>query len=76
MTSPSNQKINELIRTFCQSPRNRFVFAEQRLAAPASKRVRLARQSERDMVREQHRTLFEYDETMQELFGGDFLEYF
>ncbi|MDP3995545.1 MAG: hypothetical protein Q8P78_02925, partial [bacterium] len=34
------------------------------------------RQSERDIVREQHRTLFEYDETMQDFFGGDFEEYF
>lgn len=76
MMSPSGQNIERLIRSVSLSRGNPYAFAVRRLVAPKAKRPRVAASSERDMVREQHRTLFEYDEAMQELFGGDFEEYF
>ncbi|OJI06894.1 hypothetical protein BK004_02020 [bacterium CG10_46_32] len=76
MTSPSQKPIERLIRSITQSPRNPYMFAAQRLVAPQIKRSRFGVESERDIVREQHQTLFEHDETMQEIFSGDFEEYF
>ncbi|MBI2636986.1 MAG: hypothetical protein HYW81_02225, partial [Parcubacteria group bacterium] len=76
MMSPSNRNAELLLSSIKTNANNPYVFSARRIVASKAPRAHGRGQSERDMVREQHRTLFEYDETMQELFGGDFEEYF
>ncbi|MEK7188994.1 MAG: hypothetical protein AAB671_00605 [Patescibacteria group bacterium] len=76
MTSHSNRNAERLFASIKPDAGNPYVFSAHRIVAPQNATGRSRVTSERDMVREQHRTLFEYDETMQELFGGDFEEYF
>jgi len=73
----SNRNAERLFASIKPGAGNPYLATARRIVAPQAAVRGLRRAvSERDMVREQHRTLFEYDETMQELFGGDFEEYF
>lgn len=72
----SNKKAEQLFASINHNDRNPYMFAVRAIAAPTKRRNPHGGQSERDIVREQHQTLFEYDETMQDFFDGDFEEYF
>ncbi|MBI2051046.1 MAG: hypothetical protein HYT31_04585 [Parcubacteria group bacterium] len=76
MTFPSNKRAERLFASIKPDAGNPYVFSAHRIAAPKASRGLRRIASELDMVREQHQTLFEYDEAIQEIFGGDFEEYF
>tara|TARA_Y100000310_G_scaffold226679_1_gene228855 strand:+ start:22670 stop:23503 length:834 start_codon:yes stop_codon:yes gene_type:complete len=71
----SNKKAQELLKSFQKTSNNPYTFSNHRIIADKAKAPELSKK-ERDIVREQHMTLFEYDEAMQKLFKGDFEAYF
>lgn len=76
MMSPSNRTAERLFASIKTDAGNPYMASARRILMPKAGVRRRRIETELDMVREQHRTLFEYDEAMQELFGGDFDEYF
>jgi hypothetical protein len=71
-----NSQTAKLLETFQDTKNNPFAFSmHHEHEQPQHAAFQLSKQ-ERSIVREQHKTLFEYDEAMQKLFKNDFEAYF
>ena len=72
----SNKKVQDLLESFQKSANNPYTFSNHRIIPDKAIKNPQLSKKERDIVREQHMTLFENDEAMQKLFKGDFEAYF